>query len=86
MIQRRILQDWTRVDNFEVDGGEYRTYEYHVVADDENDRVLFTIRVFREKEHCMRLDPTDFRGKTDLPSYAAYAERRVKHMYACGLI
>ena len=86
MIQRRIVQDWTRVDDFEVDGGEYRTYEYHVVADDEKDRVTLTIRVFREKEQSIRLDPTDFDGSSDHPSYAAFAERRVKHLYANGLI
>jgi hypothetical protein len=86
MIQRRILQDWTRVDDFQVDGGEFRSYEYHVVADDENDRVTLTIRVYREKEKSFRLDPSDFDGSSDHPSYAAFAERRVKHLYSCGLI
>ena len=84
--RRRIIQDWTRIERLEVDDEEYRSFEYHVVEDPETDRTILTIKLYRDDDLTVRLDPSDVMPNADLATYSAYAERRVKHLYAAGRI
>jgi hypothetical protein len=85
-VQRRfqVLQDWIRVEDYEVDAGEVRTFEFHVVQDEQGGRVTLTIKCLDAEEKTVRLDPTVL-GSAEA-SFPQIAERRVKRLYAMGLI
>ena len=85
-LRRRIIQDWTRVEDLAVDADVYRTFEYHVVEDTETARTILTIKLYRGGDLGVRLDPSDVMPSGDLGEYGAYAERRVRHLYANGRI
>ncbi len=84
-VQRfEVLQDWIRVENYEVDAGELRTYEFHVVRDEEGRRVTLTIKCLDSQNNTVRLDPTVlFSSEASFPELA---QRRIKRLYALGLI
>ena len=84
--RRRVIQDWTRVERFEVDDAEYRSFEYHVVEDTQFERTILTIKLFRDDNLTIRLDPSIVAAGEDPATYNACAERRVKHLYANGMI
>jgi len=86
IAERQILQDWTRVEDFLVDAGEKRTFEYHVVRDVAAQRVTMTIKCFNEAKETVRLDPTDISSSADPESYPDLAGRRVRHLYSVGRI
>jgi hypothetical protein len=82
--QVQVLQDWIRVENYQVDAGEVRTYEFHVVRDEEHDRVTLTIKCLDGEEKTIRLDPTVLNpGERSFPEIA---ERRIRRLYSLGLI
>ena len=84
MRQVQVLQDWIRVENYQVDAGELRTYEFHVVRDEEHGRVTLTIKCLDNEENTVRLDPTVLNsGEVAFPEIA---ERRIKRLYSLGLI
>ena len=85
MQQREVLQDWVRVTDFEVDAGEHRTYEFHVVQDPEVGITTLTIKLLDGDEKTIRLDPTVIREGHE-EAYAQIAERRVRHLYSQGMI
>jgi hypothetical protein len=61
-----------------------RTYEFHVVRDAEQDRITLTIKCLDCDDNTVRLDPTVLNsGESD---FAEIAERRVRRLYALGLI
>lgn len=80
----QVLQDWIRVEDYEVDAGELRTYEFHVVQNDEGGRVTLTIKCLDDDDNTIRLDPMVI-GSADA-SFPQLAERRIKRLYAMGLI
>ncbi len=84
MQRFEVLQDWIRVENYEVDAGELRTYEFHVVRDEEMGRVTLTIKCLDAEEKTIRLDPTVLSSADS--SFPEVAERRIKRLYALGLI
>ena len=88
MLHRRhIVQDWTRVEDYEVDSSEYRTFEYHVVADENTERMTLTIKCLdADATRVRRLDPNDLAPDTDHDSYADIAGKRVKQLYTNGMI
>lgn len=84
MQQVEVLQDWIRVENHQVDAGEMRTYEFHVVRDEEGGRVTLTIKCLDSHEKTVRLDPTVLSaGQSE---FLKIAERRIQRLYAKGLI
>ena len=83
--QRQILQDWTRVTDFDVGDAELRTFEYHVVAVAEIGRVTLTIKCLDEGLKTVRLDPTDV-SRDDQQDFADIAARRVRQLYVRGVI
>ena len=83
MRQVQVLQDWIRVENYQVDAGELRTYEFHVVKDEEHGRVTLTIKCLDNKENTVRLDPTVLNSAEI--SFPEIAERRIQRLYALGL-
>ena len=85
MVQRfEVLQDWVRVENYEVDAGEVRTFEFHVVRDEEGRRVTLTIKCLDDQNNTIRLDPTVlFSSEAPFPELA---ERRIRRLYTLGLI
>jgi hypothetical protein len=84
-VQRlQVLQDWIRVENYEVDAGEFRTYEFHVVRDEEGGRITLTIKCLDSDENTIRLDPTVLNSPES--SFPRVAERRIKRLYNLGLI
>ena len=85
MQRREVLQDWIRVEAFEVEAGELRTYEFHVVQDPDIGRVTLTIKFLDGQERTIRLDPTEINAAED-EAYAHIAERRVRHLYQKGMI
>lgn len=84
--QREIIRDWTRVADFEVADEHFRTYEFHVVADPVRERTIMTIKIFNEDHRTVRLDPVDVDRDQEPKVYEHLAERRVKRLYANGLI
>ena len=86
-LQRReIVQDWTRVEDFEVASSEFRTYEYHVVAEEQSDRIVLTIKCFDAQAQTVRLDPNALAADTEESAFADIASRRVKQLFANGMI
>ena len=83
MGNRQIIQDWTRIDDFKVDDDIYRSFEYHVVSVPEQERTILTIKLYREDDLTVRLDPSDIESNVD---FNAFAERRVRYLYARGVI
>ena len=84
MRQVQVLQDWIRVENYQVAAGELRTYEFHVVKDEEQGRVTLTIKCLDEEENTVRLDPTVLNsGESAFPEIA---ERRIQRLFTLGLI
>ena len=83
--QSEVLQDWIRVEALEVDAGEHRTYEFHVVQDPVVGRVTLTIKLLDGEEKTIRLDPTVINPAED-EAYDYIAERRVRHLYHKGMI
>jgi len=86
LANRKILKDWTRVDEFPVDERERRTFEYHVVEDMTAERVTLTIKCFNDESETIRLDPTVIPSGSDPDSYPQLAERRVRQLYSNGRI
>ncbi len=88
MLRRRqIIQDWTRVEDFEVASSEYRTFEYHVVADESTERITLTIKCLNaDATTVRRLDPNELSPGTDHGSYEAIAAKRVKQLFVNGKI
>ena len=88
MLQRRqIIQDWTRVEDFEVASSEYRTFEYHVVADESSERMTLTIKCLdTDATTVRRLDPNELDPQTGCGSYEGIAERRIKRLFENGMI
>ncbi len=84
MRQIQVLQDWIRVENFQVAAGELRTYEFHVVQDEELGRVTLTIKCLDDDENTVRLDPTVLSSSER--SFPEIAERRIQRLYTLGLI
>jgi ABC-type uncharacterized transport system auxiliary subunit len=84
MRQVQVLQDWIRVENYQVDAGELRTYEFHVVKDEEHGRVTLTIKCLDNQEKTVRLDPTVLNSSEI--SFPEIAERRIQRLYRLGLI
>lgn len=84
--RRQIVQDWTRVEDFEVANSEFRTFEYHVVAEEESERVVLTIKCFDSAAQTVRLDPNALEPDTDESAFADIASRRVKQLFANGMI
>ena len=84
--RRQIVQDWTRVENFEVASSEFRTFEYHVVTEEESRRFVLTIKCFDADAQTVRLDPNSLDPDTDETAFADIATRRVKQLYANGMI
>ncbi|MEJ2087481.1 MAG: hypothetical protein P8Y69_03185 [Gammaproteobacteria bacterium] len=80
----QVLQDWIRVEDYEVDAGELRTYEFHVVQNEDGGRVTLTIKCLDDDDNTIRLDPVVI-GSADT-SFPQLAERRIKRLYAMGLI
>jgi hypothetical protein len=90
-VQRiKVLQDWIRVEDLEVEAGEHRTYEFHVVQDPQVGRVTLTIKCLDGrldgKEQTVRLDPTVINAHPDRFDFPQLAERRIRHLYAKGMI
>ena len=83
---RQIVQDWIRVEDFEVASSEYRTFEYHVVAEEESERVVLTIKCFDSDAQTVRLDPNALAADTEESAFADIATRRVKQLFANGMI
>ena len=84
MRQVQVLQDWIRVENYQVAAGELRTYEFHVVQDEEQGRVTLTIKCLDDEENTVRLDPTVLNaGERAFPEIA---ERRIQRLFTLGLI
>ena len=86
VLKREVLQDWIRVEGLEVDAGEHRTYEFHVVQDPELGKTTLTIKLLDGNEKTVRLDPTVISAQKDVEAYAQMAERRVRHLYLQGRI
>ncbi len=84
--QREIIRDWTRVADFEVADENFRTFEFHVVADPVAERTIMTIKIFNEEHRTVRLDPVEVDRGQEPQVYEHLAERRVKRLYASGLI
>jgi len=84
--RRQIVQDWTRVEDFEVASSEFRTFEYHVVAEEESDRVVLTIKCFDSDAQTVRLDPNALDSDTHESTFAEIASKRVKQLFANGMI
>ena len=80
----QVLQDWVRVEDYEVDAGEVRTYEFHVVRNEDGGRVTLTIKCLDHEEKTVRLDPTVVPSAD--ASFPQIAERRIRRLYALGLI
>lgn len=72
------------MEDYEVDAGEVRTYEFHVVRDEEGGRVTLTIKCLDTEEKTVRLDPTVIPSAEE--SFPQIAERRIRRLYALGLI
>jgi hypothetical protein len=84
-VQRtQVLQDWIRVEDYEVEAGEVRTYEFHVVQAEDGGRVTLTIKCLDTEEKTVRLDPTVLQTADAI--YPQIAERRIQRLYAMGLI
>jgi hypothetical protein len=87
VLQRRqIVQDWIRVEDCEVASREFRTFEYHVVAEEESDRVVLTIKCFDSDAQTVRLDPNALTADIHESAFADIATRRVKQLFANGMI
>ena len=84
--RRQIVQDWTRVEDYEVANSEFRTFEYHVVAEEQSDRIVLTIKCFDSEAQTVRLDPNSLAADTHESAYADIASRRVKQLFANGMI
>ena len=84
--QRQILQDWTRVTDFDVGDAEVRSFEYHVVADDDMERVTLTIKCLDASLKTVRLDPTDIAPEDEMQDFAAIAAHRIRQLYLKGMI
>ncbi len=84
--QREILQDWTRVIDFDVGDTEVRSFEYHVEEDTEKERVTLKIKCLAAWEKNIRLDPIALAHYNERRSFSKIAEYRVKQLYARGLI
>ncbi|MCZ6585310.1 MAG: hypothetical protein O6930_04770 [Gammaproteobacteria bacterium] len=84
--QRQILQDWTRVTDFDVGDAEVRTFEYHVVADVGMERVTLTIKCLDKGLKTVRLDPTDVSRENGQQGFADIAARRVRLLFVRGMI
>ncbi len=65
MQRVKVLQDWIRVEDLEVEAGEHRTYEFHVVQDPQVGRVTLTIKCLDGKQQTVRLDPTVINANPD---------------------
>jgi hypothetical protein len=85
--RRQIIQDWTRVEDFEVGSSEYRTFEYHVVADENTERMTLTIKCLdADATTVRRLDPNELAPETDHAKYEDIAGRRMKQLFLNGMI
>lgn len=84
--RRQIVQDWIRVENLEVANSEYRTFEYHVVSEEESERIVLTIKCFDADAQTVRLDPNCLAPDTHESKFADIATRRVKQLFANGMI
>lgn len=84
MQRFEVLQDWIRVEDYEVEAGEVRTFEFHVVRDQDGRRVTMTIKCLDHEENTVRLDPTVL-ATADV-SFPDLAERRIRRLYQMGLI
>ena len=84
MRQMQVLQDWIRVENYQVAAGEMRTYEFHVVKDEEHGRVTLTIKCLDDEEKTVRLDPTELKAEDS--AFPEIAERRIQNLFSLGLI
>lgn len=66
MLRRRqIIQDWKRVEDFEVGSSEYRSFEYHVVADEATSQMTLTIKYLNADcvHRCGAWTPMNCRGE-----------------------
>jgi len=86
IAERQILQDWTRVEDFTLDDGQRRTFEFHVVRDVTAERVTLTIKCFNAAAETVRLDPTVISSSADPGCYEDLAGRRVRQLYSNGMI
>jgi hypothetical protein len=84
--QRQVLQDWTRVEDLEVDSSQKRSFEYHVVEDVVAERIMLTIKCLDGRSRTVRLDPTVLATDADPSSFIEIAERRVRQLYDKGMI
>lgn len=83
---RKIVQDWIRVEDFAVSNSESRTFEYHVVSERDSERIVLTIKCFDAEAHTVRLDPNALSADTHESMFAEIASRRVKQLFANGMI
>lgn len=74
------------MEDFPVDEGERRNFEYHVVKDVAAERITLTIKCFNEEAATVRLDPTEIPVSSDPATYSDLAERRVRQLYSNGRI
>ena len=88
MLHRRhIIQDWTRVEDFEVGSSEYRTFEYHVVADEHTERMTLTIKCLdADATTVRRLDPNELSPDVGEDRYGDIAGERMKQLFLNGMI
>lgn len=84
--RRQIVQDWIRVEDFEVGSSEFRTFEYHVVSEEESERIVLTIKCFDSEAQTVRLDPNALSPDTHESMFADIASKRVKQLFANGMI
>ena len=71
------------MDDFRVDHETFRTFEYHVVQDPDEDRTILTIKLYKDDDLTIRLDPSEVEFNGD---FAMLAERRVRYLYSHGRI
>ena len=83
---KEIIQDWTKVEDLPVGDTETRSFEYHVVADEETQRVVLTIKCYNAEARTVRLDPSDVQRADHPDEYLHLAERRVKQLFVNGMI
>ena len=74
------------MEDLEVEAGEHRTYEFHVVQDRQVGRVTLTIKCLDGKEKTIRLDPTVINANPDQFDFPELAERRIRQLYTKGMI
>ncbi len=86
VVHRQIVQDWTLVEDLEVDSSQLRSFEYHVVEDLDDARRTLTIKCLDPQARTVRLDPTLLATDADPASFSDIARRRVRQLYLKGRI